>query len=189
MKRKPTKQEHLIGGISLTVTIVLCILIIQHRSYLDQIAHWGYVGCFFINILASGTLVMPGFGMILTFTLGGVLNPAIVGAVAGIGEAIGAIGAYFTGYSGRGLFRDSNSSLYLRFRDIVYRHGSKAVFFMASIINPIYYPFAIFLGMLRFGWARFLLVTWAGRTIKNMMLAYLGYFGLRSILQWLGLSF
>jgi membrane protein DedA with SNARE-associated domain len=189
MKRKPTKQEALIGGISITVTIVLCILIIQHRSYLDQIAHWGYVGCFFINILASGTLVMPGFGMILTFTLGGVLNPAIVGAVAGIAEAIGAVGAYFTGYGGGGLFRDNNSGLYLRFSNIIDRHGSKAVFFMASIINPIYYPFAVFLGMLRFGLARFLLATWAGRTIKNMMLAYLGYFGLRSILQWLGLSF
>ena len=189
MKRKPTKREALIGGISLTVTIVLCILIIQHRSYLDQIAHWGYVGCFFINILASGTFVIPGFGMILTFTLGGVLNPLIVGAVAGIGEAIGAIGAYFTGYGGGGLFRDNNNGIYLRFSNIIDRHGSKAVFVMACLITPIYYPFAVFLGMLRFGWVRFLLATWAGRTIKNMILAYLGYFGLRSILEWLGLSF
>ena len=188
MKKKPTKQEALLGIISITVTIVLCILIIHYRSYLTQIARWGYVGCFFINVLASGTLAMPGFGIILTFTLGGILNPAIVGAVAGIGESIGAVGAYFTGYGGGGLFRDSNSSLQLRFSNTIDRHGSKAVFFMASIINPIYYPFAVFLGMLRFGWARFLLATWAGKTIKNMILAYLGYFGLRFVLQWLGLS-
>jgi len=186
--RKPTKNEALIGGISLTVTIVLSVLIIQHRSYIDQIAEWGYVGCFFINVLASGTLAMPGFGLVLTFTLGGVLNPAIVGAVAGIGEAIGAIGAYFMGYAGRGLFRDSNSSLYLRFSNIIDRHGSKAVFLIASLITPIYYPFAVFVGMIRFGWLRFFFATWAGRTIKNMMLAYLGYYGLRSILRWLGLD-
>jgi len=186
--RKPTKNEALIGGISLTVTIVLSVLIILHRSYIDQIAEWGYVGCFFINVLASGTLAMPGFGLVLTFTLGGVLNPAIVGAVAGIGEAIGAIGAYFTGYAGRGLFRDSNSNLYLRFSNILDRHGSKAVFLIASLITPIYYPFAVFVGMVRFGWLRFFFATWAGRTIKNMMLAYLGYYGLRSILRWLGLD-
>ena len=186
MKRRPTRREVLVGGISLTITIVSCILIIHHREYLDQIARWGYVGCFFINILASGTLVMPGFGMVLTFTLGGVLNPAIVGAVAGIGEAIGATGAYFTGYGGRGLLRDRSSGLYLRFSNIMERHGSKAVFFIAAVITPIYYPFAVFLGMLRFGWIRFFLATWAGRTVKNMILAYLGYFGLRSILQWLG---
>jgi membrane protein DedA with SNARE-associated domain len=186
--RKPTKNEALIGGISLAVTIVLSVIIINHRSYINQIAEWGYFGCFFINVLSSGTLVMPGFGLVLTFTLGGVLNPAIVGAVAGIGEAIGAIGAYFTGYTGRGLFRDSKSSLYLRFSNIIDRHGSKAVFLTASLITPIYYPFAVFVGMVRFGWVRFFLATWAGRTIKNMTLAYLGYFGLGSILQWLGLG-
>ena len=189
MKKRPTKREALIGGLSVAVTIALCILIIQHRSYLDQIAHWGYIGCFIINILASGTLVMPGFGIIFTFTLGGVLNPAIVGAVAGIGETIGAVGAYFTGYSGRGVFQHSSNTFHSRFTNLLNRHGFKGVFFMASMINPVYYFFAVFLGMLRFGFTGFFLATWAGRTIKNVAVAYLGYFGLRSILQWLGLSF
>jgi membrane protein DedA with SNARE-associated domain len=186
--RKPTKREAIIGGIFLAVTITLSFFILQHRNYIEQIAHWGYVGCFFINILATGTLVMPGFGLILTFTLGGVLNPAIVGAVAGIGEAIGAVGAYFTGYAGKGLFRDSNSSLYLRFCNLIDRHGSKAIFFIACLISPIYYPFAVVMGMLRFGWVRFFLATWAGRTVKNMVLAYLGYLGLKAVLQWLGVE-
>jgi len=188
-KIKPTKREAIIGGSSLAITIVLCIFIIQHRGFLEEIGEWGYIGCFVINLLASVTLVMPGFGIPITFTLGGVLNPAIVGAVAGIGETLGALSAYFTGYGGRGLFRDSNSTLYIRFSNLLHRHGSKAVFVMASVFNPLYYPFAVFLGMLRFGWMKFFLATWAGRTIKNMALAYLGYFGLRSILVWFGLSF
>ena len=183
--RKPTKREAIIGGISLAVTISLSLLIIHHRSYVEQIAQWGYLGCFFINVLTSGTLVLPGFGLVLTFTLGGVLNPAVVGAIAGIGETIGAVGAYFTGYAGRSLFADTSSSLYLRLSNIVDRQGSKAVFFIACLISPIYYPFAVILGMLRFGWIRFFLATLAGRTVKNMALAYLGYFGLGSLLQWL----
>jgi membrane protein DedA with SNARE-associated domain len=186
--RKPTKREAIIGGISLAVTVALSIFILQHRSYIEEIAGWGYFGCFFINVLTNGTFILPGFGIVLTFTLGGVLNPAIVGAVAGIGEAIGAIGAYFTGYAGRGLLRDSNSSLYLRFNNIIERHGSKAIFFVSAVLSPFFYPFAVFLGMVRFGWVRFFLATWAGRTVKSMALAYLGYFGLRSILQWLGLD-
>jgi membrane protein DedA with SNARE-associated domain len=185
--RKPTRREALIGGISVTITIVSCVLIIQHREFLDQMARWGYVGCFVINILATGTFVLPGFGIVFTFTLGGVLNPAIVGAVAGIGEAIGATGAYFTGYGGKGLLKDRNNRFYTRCTDLIERHGSKAVFLFACIITPIYYPFSVLLGMLRFGWLRFFLATWAGRTVKNMILAYLGYFGLRSIMQWLGL--
>ena len=186
--RKPTKREALIGGISLAVTIALSILIIYHRSYIYQIAHWGYLGCFIISVLTNGTFILPGVGIVITFTLGGVLNPAIVGAVAGIGEAVGAIGAYFTGYAGRGIFRDSNSSLYLRLSNIIDRHGSKAIFFVSAVLSPIFYPFAVFLGMLHFGWVRFFLATWAGRTVKSMALAYLGYFGLRSLLQWLGVG-
>jgi membrane protein DedA with SNARE-associated domain len=186
--RKPTKREAIIGGTSLAVTIVLSVIIINNRSYLNQIAEWGYLGCFFVNVVTNGTFILPGFGIVITFTLGGVLNPAIVGAVAGIGEAIGATGAYFTGYAGRGLLRDSNSSLYLRFSNIIDRHGSKAIFFTSAVLTPLFYPFAVFLGMVRFGWVRFFLVTWAGRTVKSMVIAYLGYFGLKVVLQWLGLD-
>jgi len=187
--RKPTKREAIIGGISLAVTIALSLLIIQHRSYIEQIAEWGYFGCFFISVLSNGTfLILSGFGIVITFTLGGVLNPAIVGAVAGIGEAIGAIGAYLTGYAGRGLFRDSNSGLYLRFSNIIDRHGSKAIFFVSAVLSPFFYPFAVFLGVVRFGWVRFFLATWAGRTVKGMVLAYLGYFGLKTVLRWLGVD-
>jgi membrane protein DedA with SNARE-associated domain len=186
--RKPTKREAIIGGISLTATVVSSVLIINHRGYIEEMSHWGYVGCFFINVITNGTIVLPGVGPVFTFTLGGVLNPAIVGAVAGIGEAIGAIGAYFTGYAGRGLFRDSNNRLYLRLNNIVERYGSKAIFFVSAVLFPLFYLFAVFLGMVRFGFVSFFLATWAGRTVKNMALAYLGYFGLGSILRWLGID-
>jgi len=186
--RKPSKREALIGGISLAATIALSVLIIQHRSYIEQMAHWGYVGCFVISVLTNGTFILPGFGIVFTFTLGGVLEPAAVGAVAGIGEAVGAIGAYFTGYAGRGLFRDRDSALYVRFSNLVDRHGSKAIFVVSAVLSPLFYPFAVLLGTLRFGWVRFFLATWAGRTVKSMVIAYLGYFGLRSVLRWLGMD-
>jgi len=84
--RKPTRREAIIGGISLTVTITLSLLIIHYRSFLDQIAEWGYFGCFFINVLTNGTFILPGFGIVITFTLGGVLNPldTLAGDYSGI---------------------------------------------------------------------------------------------------------
>ncbi|HXZ95287.1 MAG TPA: VTT domain-containing protein [Dehalococcoidia bacterium] len=178
---KPTKWEAIIGGSSLAITIVLSIWCVQHRQFLEQIAGLGYVGCFAINYLPTP----PGFSIVLNVTLGSVLYPAIVGAVAGTGEALGALTAYFTGYGGRGLFRNSTNSLYVRVDNLLHRHGSKAVFLMSFVINPMIYPFAAVLGMLRFGWLRFFLGSWAGSTAKTMILAYLGYFGLGSILRFL----
>jgi membrane protein DedA with SNARE-associated domain len=186
--KKPTKREALIGGISLAITVALSLFIIQHRSYIEQLSHWGYLGLFVISVLTNGTFILPGFGIVITFTMGGVLNPAIVGTIAGIGEAVGAIGAYFTGYAGRRLLQDTNNGLYLRFSNIIDHHGSKAIFFISALLSPVFYPFAVFLGIIRFGWVRFFLATWAGRTVKSMILAYLGYLGLRAVLQWLGVN-
>jgi membrane protein DedA with SNARE-associated domain len=186
--KKPTKREAIICGIFLAVIIALSLFIIRHRDYIEQLSYWGYLGLFVITVLSNGTFILPGFGIVITFTLGGVLNPAIVGAVAGIGEAVGAIGAYFTGYAGRGLLRDNNNGLYLRFSNIIDHHGSKAIFFVSALLSPVFYPFAVFLGMIRFGWVRFFLATWAGRTVKSMILAYLGYLGLRAVLRWLGVA-
>ncbi len=170
--------------LSICVTVALCVLIVQHREIVGGMAHWGYAGCFLISMLASGTMVLPGMGAVITFTLGGVLNPLLVGVTAGLGEATGAVGAYLTGYGGRGFL--STDPLPERLSGFMDRHGSKAMFIMAAIINPLYYPFAVWMGVLRVHMSKFFLFTLLGRTFKNVVLAYMGYFGIRTVLQWLG---
>jgi len=170
--------------LSISVTVVVCVLIVQHRSFVSQLSHLGYVGCFLVSMLASGTLVLPGMGSVITFTLGGVLHPALVGVTAGLGEATGAVGAYLTGYGGRGLV--DIEPLQGRLAPFLERHGGKAIFVMAAIINPLYYPFAVWMGVSRVHMSKFFLCTLLGRTLKNLILSYMGYFGIRSVLQWLG---
>lgn len=186
MERKTSKREPLLAALSVCATVVLCILIIQHQTFVDQISHWGYLGCFIINILATGTFVLPGMGAVITFTLGGVLHPAVVGVVAGFGEATGAVGAYLTGYGGRAFLDEGR--MHDKFSQLMQRHGSKAMFIMAALINPIFYPFAVWMGVLRVRIGKFFLYTFLGRTFKNMLLAYLGYFGMRTVLQWIGMA-
>ncbi len=186
MERPSSRRNLWLAILSVCLTIVLCVLIIQHREYIDQLRHWGYLGLFLVNVVASGTMVLPGMGAVITFTFGGVLHPAIVGVVAGLGEATGAVGAYLTGYGGRGFL--VTDPLQGRLSAFMERHGSKAMFLMAVLINPIYYPFAVWMGVLRVRVARFFIYTLLGRTLKNLLLAYLGYFGLRTVLQWLGMG-
>lgn len=186
MEIKTSRREFAIAAASVVITATLCVLILRHRAYLDEISQWGYVGCFLVNLFASGTFVVPGMGAVITFTLGGVLHPAIVGVVAGLGEATGAMGAYLTGYGGRGLLL--SGQMEQRFSGLMQRHGPKAMFLMAVLINPIYYPFAVWMGVLRVHVGKFFLYTLLGRTLKNLLLAYVGYFGIRTVLQGLGLG-
>ena len=170
--------------LSIGATAVLCILIVQHRDFINQISHWGYLGCFVVSTLASGTLVLPGMGAVLTFTLGGVLHPAIVGVVAGLGEATGAVGAYLTGRGGRGFI--ASDPLEGKLSKFMERHGCKAMFLMAVVVNPVFYPFAVWMGVLRVHMKKFFVYTLLGRTVKNLIVAYLGYFGIRTVLHWFG---
>lgn len=186
MSRSPSRRHYLLAALSIGVTVALCVLIVQHRAIVSQMAHWGYLGCFLISMLASGTVVLPGMGAVITFTLGGVLNPLLVGVIAGLGESTGAVGAYLTGYGGRGLL--PSEPLQGRFSRFMDRHGSKAMFIMAAIINPLYYPFAVWMGVLRVHMKKFFICTLLGRTVKNVLLAYLGFFGIRTVLQWLGIA-
>ncbi len=114
------------------------------------------------------------------------LNPPLVGIVSGLGEAVGSIGIYLSGWGGQKAVQNLNHKFVNRFVGWLRNRGEIAVFLMSAIVNPLFYPFTALAGMLRFGLTKFFFLCWAGKSIKNTMIAYLGYFGLRSVLQWVG---
>ena len=187
-KTRSRKSEYIIGGVALALTIALCVAVVYYWDYVSRAAHYGYFGAFVISVLAGGTVFVPIPGILVIFTLGSVLNPAIVGIVSGFGEAIGSVGIYLSGYGGRKAVQNLNHQFFAKFRDWINRRGSLAVFAMSAILNPLFYPFTAIAGMLRFGLVKFFFVCWGGKTVKNMMIAYAGYFGLRSLLRWVGVG-
>jgi membrane protein YqaA with SNARE-associated domain len=185
-KESSGKRQYLISGIALSITLALCITAVIYSSRLKEFEQYGYLGTFVINIFAGGTVVVPVPGVPVVFTLGGVLNPAIVGALAGIGEAIGSAVIYMIGYGGHKSFKRINHRFVKRFEGWMDRRGSLTVFLMSAIVNPLFYPFALTAGMLHFGLIKFFLLCWVGKTVKGMTIAYLGYYGLSVLLRWIG---
>jgi membrane protein DedA with SNARE-associated domain len=47
-------------------------------------------------------------------------------------------------------------------------------------------PFTAVAGMMRFGLVKFFLLCFTGKTIKNTIVAYLGYFEPGTLLRWIG---
>jgi len=187
-KTSSKKTEYIIGGVALALTIALCVAVIFFWDYVQRAQQYGYLGAFVISLLAGGTVFVPIPGILVIFTLGSVLNPAILGVVSGLGEAAGGLGIYLSGYGGRKAARNLNGRFFTKFSDWIRGRGSVSVFVMSAILNPLFYPFAAIAGMLRFGLVRFFFLCWAGKTVKNMMIAYAGYFGLRSLLRWVGIG-
>lgn len=60
------------------------------------------------------------------------------------------------------------------------------MFVMSAILNPVFAPMAIAMGALRFRLFKFFIMCVAGNTLKALIIAYAGYFGVGSLLRWLG---
>jgi len=185
-KSKSRKREYVIGALALVLTIALCVVVVLYWDYIRQAEQYGYFGAFVISVLAGATVFVPIPGILVVFTLGSVLNPALVGVVSGLGEAVGSIGIYLSGWGGQKAVQNLNQKLVNRFVDWIRRRGEIAVFLMSAILNPLFYPFTAIAGMLRFGLVKFFFLCWGGKAIKNTAIAYLGYFGLRNVLRWVG---
>jgi membrane protein DedA with SNARE-associated domain len=185
-RARPRARDLVIGILALVVTIIGCIAVVFYWDYISQVQQYGYIGAFIISVLTGAFSFVPIPGILVVFTLGSLLNPALVGIVSGFGEAVGSLGIYLTGYGGRVAVDSLNERYVTRLKGWLEGHGSLAVFLMSVILNPLFYPFTAIAGMLRFGLVKFFFLCWAGKAIKNMAIAGLGYVGLRTILNWLG---
>ncbi|GAF99415.1 unnamed protein product [marine sediment metagenome] len=151
----------------------------------------------------------------MVFTLGAVLDPWIVGLIAGFGGAIGGITVYLTGagvesiwsrFRARGqayedepgqsydIVHPVESRFWMR-GEVLYNRlvkwiggkGGAWTLFISSamIISPFYFA-GLAAGSMRMGLAKFFLISWAGKTIRYMIISYAGFLGLDVLLNWIG---
>jgi len=188
IKKALNRKGLYLSGLALVITLLFCVAVVYYWDYIVQLQSYGYLGIFIISLLSSSIMVLPIPHAAVVFTMGGVLNPALVGAASGLGASIGAMTIYLTGYGGHSLLHNVNNRLYSRLMNWVQRRGSVAVFIMSAVFNPLFIPMTITLGMLRFRLGKFFLLCWAGQTVKSLAIAYAGYLGLRSLLHLIGVE-
>jgi membrane protein YqaA with SNARE-associated domain len=188
------------------ITVAGSVLLIQHWEYVKMLESQGLLGLFLISIFAGSPIPIPSPNMILTFTMGSIFNPALVGLVSGFGNAIGNALVYLAGRGGLlffqnlGLTRSPNENhpswidrilkkfRMPRVREFARKHALLAVFILGMYPNPVLMAIVMGMGAARYNFWKFFVVCWAGKTVESFVLSYLGYFGLRSILHYFGVE-
>jgi membrane protein YqaA with SNARE-associated domain len=165
--------------------------VIYFWETVQKLGAYGYVGAFLISILGGATIIIPVPMLAVVFALGRVMEFTwLVGIANGLGETLGALTIYMTGYGGGTALYFSKQgrmqSAYNRLMRLMEQRGSLILFLLSAILNPFFYPAALCAGALRFGVKRYFIITWLGKTIKGMTVAYAGYWGLRGLLRMLG---
>ncbi len=190
VKIDSAKTAYILGIVGVVITLLMAVAVVYFWEFVRALEGYGYLGVFLISILGGATIIIPVPMLAVVFALGGVLTSYWVGVAAGLGETIGALIIYMTGQGGGTVLFRSNGKLqaaYLRMMRLMERRGSLTLFLLAAVLNPFFYPAALAAGALRFGIKKYFFITWAGKTIKGLTVAYAGYWGLRGLLRMLGM--
>jgi hypothetical protein len=209
----------LLIGVSVLISVLFVVGIFHYWKEIAQRMGYGYLTDFLVSII-GGSLFIPISNMPVVFLLGNRLIPAYVGLIAGFGEAIGGMDAYLAGAGGRILWskfmaerlilQPTSSSLdkpvpnqvkpqsrwQILFNRLAAqfnkRSGSWAIFISSSVLWWVSYPVAIAAGTAGIGLKRFFLISWAGKTIRGLIIAFAGYWAFEFLLKipliahWLG---
>lgn len=198
LKRGLGRWEYHIGILGLILTIGIAVAVVFYWENVREFQQYGYLGAFLISVFGGATILAPIPMTPVVFALGTVakpafapyLGPVFIGAAAGLGETIGGLSIYMTGYGGgtaiTGINYGKIQTVYLRLMHWMERRGSLVLFVLSAVLNPFFYPAAIAAGALRFGIRRYFMICWAGKTIKGISVAAAGYWGLGAILRALG---
>jgi len=186
------KTAYILGVTGAVASLLMAGAVIYFWEFVHALKGYGYLGAFLISILGGATIIIPVPMLAVVFALGGVMKyPLLVGVAAGLGESVGALTIYMTGYGGGRALYDSKhgkiQAAYSRLMNLMERRGSLTLFILSAVLNPFFYPAGLAAGALRFGIRRYFLICSAGKTIKGLTVAYCGYWGLRGLLRMLGM--
>jgi len=198
LKRVFRRREYYVGILGIILTVVLAVAVVFFWENVRALEGYGYLGAFIISVFGGATILAPVPMTPVIFALGTVMKPAFapylgpvfVGAAAGLGETVGGLSIYMMGYGGgtalHGIGHEKILAAYSRILGWVEKRGSLTLFVLSAILNPFFYPAALAAGALRFGIQRYFLICWAGKTIKGISVAMVGYWGLGGLLRMLG---
>jgi len=198
LERILKRWEYWIGVAGLALTVGVVLAVIFYFDDIQALGAYGYLGAFLIGVFGGATYIAPVPMTPVVFVLGTVvrpsfapyLGPVFVGAAAGLGETIGALTIYMTGYGGGAALASSRhgkiQAVYSRLSRWMKRRGSLVLFIFSAVVNPFFYPIALTAGATRFGLKKYIIICLIGKTIKGITVAAAGYWGLGSILRALG---
>ena len=153
--------------------LAVAAIILYFSSYIREFEEYGYLGVFLISLFSAATIFIPLPGWGIVIAMGAVLNPVLVGIVAGVGSAIGEFTGYFFGEGVVGLTEDKKK-LFEKFKEWMKKNDLFAVFVFSFFPNPFFDLAGLAAGAARMQKRRFFIACAAGRTLRYILFGYLG---------------
>jgi uncharacterized membrane protein YdjX (TVP38/TMEM64 family) len=165
--------------LALAAVIAITLYIFSIRDRVDEFKEYGYLGIFFVALLANATVFIPAPGIAIIYAMGAVFNPLYVGLVAGTGGALGELSGFLAGFSGQAIVE--RTDLYTRIKPSVEKYGGWAILVLSAIPNPFFDVAGVAAGIVKMRMRTFLFSVWIGQLIKMTLFAYAGKYSIDAL--------
>jgi membrane protein DedA with SNARE-associated domain len=181
--KAPTLRTNILRVLAFLFVVAITIYIFTIRERVNEFKEYGYLGIFFIAMIANATVFIPAPGVAIIYAMGAVFNPLIVGLSAGTGGAIGELSGYLAGFSGQAVIEKTN--IYDRIKPWVEKYGGWAIFVLSAIPNPFFDVAGVIAGIVKMPLPIFLLSVWLGQLIKMTLFALAGNYSIEWIAKFI----
>ncbi len=156
-------------------------MVVEFFLYLAQT--YGYLGVFLVSMIGSSTIIFILPTDIIVFAAGAILNPFLVGIVAGLGEAIGEVVGYVLGLGGRKIIDKKYKKDIKKWEKRFKKYGGFLIIVLFAATPLPDDIVGIIGGALKYPFKKFLLASFIGKTIMALALAYAGFYGINWVLS------
>jgi membrane protein YqaA with SNARE-associated domain len=163
-----------LGALAIILIFAVSFWLAVNPHMVRHMGRWGYVGAFFISLVASSTIVLPAPGIAIVIAMSTGLNPYALGIIAGVGSAIGELTGYVAGRSGRAFVPEKQRLQVERLHNLTQKYGALVLAVLAALPFPLFDFAGIVAGMLKMPVLSFLAGVSVGKSIKYIFLILLG---------------
>jgi membrane protein YqaA with SNARE-associated domain len=161
-------------SLAFVLTLLFSIGLYFFQEDIAQLKSFGLIGLFIISII-GGLLFFPSPIIIASVLAAGRFYPPLVVAlIASLGSSIGDILGYWVGYTGREAFIDDKKIKNQIMEDLFHKFGGALVLLLSLIPNPFFDAIGVVAGLFKYPIKKFFIYVFAGRLVRNIILAYLG---------------
>jgi membrane protein YqaA with SNARE-associated domain len=160
------------AAILTAVGITIGITFLSTKVDIEQLRTYGLLGVFLASLISNATIALPVPGLAVTIGTAAALPNEwwLIALVAGVGEAMGEITGYLAGFGGRAAIE--NRQMYSRLQYWMENHGMLTIFVLSAIPNPLIDLAGITAGASKYGFHKFFLACWMGKTVKTLFFAW-----------------
>lgn len=148
---------------------------------------WGYPGVFLVSLLGNASIILPVPSFLAVFAAGSLLNPWLVGLIAGLGAALGELTGYALGAGGRRAMKSRYRREIALAKGVMERYGLFPILVLFAATPLPDDVTGILAGIIRYDIRRFIAAVLAGKVIMSLGLAWAGFYGSWLLGGWHGI--